>query len=516
VSLTYKRGTVPSRVVDVPQYLDREQQKLEKSFLEPQDYNYHRVMKSALSKPRAGMMIYADGSNWNPGAGPGIYVRNESNTEWVYVSHYVNVKLLGARGNGSTDDTSAIQDAIDMVSGSGGGKVWFPEGTYQLSSELDIPSDVGLHGAGLDSTVLRMATTASATEIVKTAPTSATLGSRNIVMQDMTLRGNSNTGVAVQMDALYRSTFERIRVQSITAAGAWAFKLQTWQDGADWRPSSRNSFRDCIALDAPGSMQFTKASGDPNSHGGGFNLVERCHFAGYTDKGVFVEHGEGNTFIGTSATASDDNTIGYYVNDTVTTFIGCHADSTAGAALAATVDDWGFPTGVLDNSNIGWYFTDSAMGGSVINPLGNGCRKRVDFENWTAFYATFVDRHQYHWGGNWRAGGFHSHVLTIEDDTAKLVELGATVRHGRCDVIAKDTTLSIRGGFFYRSVTGHAIQAAADATGFTVAAAGTTLSGTTGVDGAFTVSSAGSGLYFENRTGASKTVLVNIISDNAA
>ena len=49
----------------------------------------------------------------------------------------VNVKTYGAVGDGVTDDTDAMQDAMDAVSSSGGGKIYFPTGTCRL---IFIPS----------------------------------------------------------------------------------------------------------------------------------------------------------------------------------------------------------------------------------------------------------------------------------------------------------------------------------------------------------------------------------------
>lgn len=51
--------------------------------------------------------------------------------------NYVNVKWFGAKGDGSTDDTAAIQAAIDSLPG-GGGTVALPGGTYNISSTLYI------------------------------------------------------------------------------------------------------------------------------------------------------------------------------------------------------------------------------------------------------------------------------------------------------------------------------------------------------------------------------------------
>ena len=50
----------------------------------------------------------------------------------------VSVKDFGATGNGSTDDTAAIQAALD----SGAKTVFCPNGTYKVSSTLYIPGDV--------------------------------------------------------------------------------------------------------------------------------------------------------------------------------------------------------------------------------------------------------------------------------------------------------------------------------------------------------------------------------------
>lgn len=51
-----------------------------------------------------------------------------------------------ARGDGKTDDTRAIQAALDAAGKSGGGTVFLPTGNYLISSHLTIPAGVALLG----------------------------------------------------------------------------------------------------------------------------------------------------------------------------------------------------------------------------------------------------------------------------------------------------------------------------------------------------------------------------------
>lgn len=67
----------------------------------------------------------------------------------------INVKDFGAVGDGVTDDTAAIQAAIDFVHGLGGGQLLFPAGTYKVSAApLTLRDKVQLIGAGSQCTTL--------------------------------------------------------------------------------------------------------------------------------------------------------------------------------------------------------------------------------------------------------------------------------------------------------------------------------------------------------------------------
>lgn len=58
----------------------------------------------------------------------------------------VSVLSFGAKGDGTTDDTQAIQRAMDSF-GSRGGTVYIPNGVYLVAGSLNIPQAVTLKGA---------------------------------------------------------------------------------------------------------------------------------------------------------------------------------------------------------------------------------------------------------------------------------------------------------------------------------------------------------------------------------
>src|SRR5262245_45189799 len=59
-----------------------------------------------------------------------------------------DVTAYGAVGNGSTDDTGSIQKAIDTATAEGGGRVYFPRGTYLITAPLVLGMRLILQGDG--------------------------------------------------------------------------------------------------------------------------------------------------------------------------------------------------------------------------------------------------------------------------------------------------------------------------------------------------------------------------------
>jgi hypothetical protein len=62
-------------------------------------------------------------------------------------TNFSSVTTFGAAGDGTTNDTTAIQNAIDDLVAAGGGALWFPQGTYPATG-LTVGDNVTMLGGG--------------------------------------------------------------------------------------------------------------------------------------------------------------------------------------------------------------------------------------------------------------------------------------------------------------------------------------------------------------------------------
>ena len=113
--------------------------------------------------------LFVVGGFGNPGhKGQNIsnrYVKAEGSTELRTLGErfadIVNVKDFGAKGDGTTDDTEAIQAAINRASDKGGGTVYLPAGKYIQSQTLVLKAKVKLLGDGKELTTIEKASGAN-------------------------------------------------------------------------------------------------------------------------------------------------------------------------------------------------------------------------------------------------------------------------------------------------------------------------------------------------------------------
>jgi hypothetical protein len=105
----------------------------------------------------------------------------------------IDARDHGATGDGATDDTAALQAALDAV-GARGGIVFLPPGVY-VTRRLTLRSRVHLRGAGGDSTVLKLRAGANSA-ILESEGFDRLTGTRSdagvslLSVRDLTLDGN--------------------------------------------------------------------------------------------------------------------------------------------------------------------------------------------------------------------------------------------------------------------------------------------------------------------------------------
>jgi hypothetical protein len=122
---------------------------------------------TATGSPGASTYFRGDGS-WATPSGSGdmskaTYDTNSDNIvdKAARLATIYDVKVVyGAVGNGSTDDASAIQSAINAASAAGGGTVYFSSGTYLIGSEITLKSNITLRG---DNATLKLKNGCNAT-----------------------------------------------------------------------------------------------------------------------------------------------------------------------------------------------------------------------------------------------------------------------------------------------------------------------------------------------------------------
>ena len=186
---------------------------------------------------------------------------------------YVNVEDHGAVGNGTADDTAAIQAAINA-----GGRTFFPAGTYKITAPLKLGSGSSLVGA---STAL---TTISASH-AGPAITTISPGVRrfNLRITSLTISGPGAAtvgSVGLDLDSVSSS-----HVSDVVATG---FEKGIRVHSAINGGSVYNRFSN-VTGQSSGRGWSLEASGS------NANTLDQCRANGNTQYGIVIENSNDNT-----------------------------------------------------------------------------------------------------------------------------------------------------------------------------------------------------------------------------
>lgn len=129
---------------------------------------------------------------------------------------YVSVKDFGATGNGSTDDTAAINAAIAALSGRNSIGLFFPEGVYKVTSSINVNrGQISLVGAGMSATVIRCHADGVNVFNVRSTPPAATSG---VVISDMQIDigggVSTTTGAGIYLERVANAIIDNVSLGS--------------------------------------------------------------------------------------------------------------------------------------------------------------------------------------------------------------------------------------------------------------------------------------------------------------
>lgn len=183
-----------------------------------------------------------------------------------------SVRAYGAVGNGVTDDTAAINNAITAVNGAGGGVLFFPAGTYLVSSAIPIGASVSLMGAGANCTIIR--TNSATADVFSFSYSISGTGFNPIIVRDLRIDAEGVTrtaGAYLRFDASSAGANSNLRVLVESCYFRGCFYGVYFNDHQD-----SGVFHCLFTGVASGGVPIYFTTTAPFSADGGDNMVNGC------------------------------------------------------------------------------------------------------------------------------------------------------------------------------------------------------------------------------------------------
>lgn len=274
-----------------------------------------------------GGSFYYDSSDTTTLDNGGTIRVDSANRRWFFEGTAVTTSLFGSFGDGSHDDTSAINNALNAISVAGGGIVSLPAGNFKTTSTITVPNFVYLNGAGRGVSIIKPNGTFSQCIIASGSSyaswaDSIRIGNLEIDGTNLTGNGlvvkwcglrcyfhdlyihsllgsaNSDTaGVGMRVISSFDHCYDRIECRHTASYPVEIYEEQLIPDGV-YNELSFLRFYDIQALDGNGGgVQWNQAGGDncefwikPSQGSIGFQVTRnsfsmRVHSLFYDDPG---------------------------------------------------------------------------------------------------------------------------------------------------------------------------------------------------------------------------------------
>lgn len=145
-----------------------------------------------------GGLYYYDSTDTTSADNGGTVIIADDGARWKLAStECISAKQFGAKGNGVTDDSAAIQTAVNFLGLNGGGRLYCPAGVYLLSASgiLVTTNNIWISGDGPGASILRLADAANAMCISIDGSTTPIVGGGLIGVEIDGNRANQTAGV---------------------------------------------------------------------------------------------------------------------------------------------------------------------------------------------------------------------------------------------------------------------------------------------------------------------------------
>lgn len=366
---------------------------------------------------------------------------------------FKSVKSYGAVGDGSTDDTAAIQACIDACNTAGGGIVYFPPGTYKITASINLPAYTSIRITGAGPNVSSILVSANSVKAFNITGLAARVGIEDLWIGSTIARTGcygiyvAGTSSAVPASEIY---IRHVNIQNLNTGLYWS---QVQLSKIDWLRilNSVNSsitgngmYFFGVVSSRIRDVQITTTNG---KIGGEYVLVDGdCDsvvldgvegYGGTTNVGFRFQLGAGTTgprltkaINCYSETADSD---GFYVSDgRDVRFIGCHAAANSANGFEVVGGSSIVMESCFALQNYQYGFIASGGDGGILGCTASNNSQQTD----NTYGGIRIAADTTHWRviGN-RSGDY---VLSLANGQAYGLTLGA----GASDyIVAKDNDL---------------------------------------------------------------------------
>jgi hypothetical protein len=148
-----------------------------------------------------------------------------------------DVTSYGAQGDGTTDDSNAIQAAIDAANSIGGGTIVFPTGIFLITRALTIYSNIVFRGAGMRATVIKKGYRSFAYPMLMSPGFDPPVGDPTAIhtwsLQNISLDGNRDAGALGNGVQIYSNAFSMFNVSVYNCGDRGIFSAFTLTEPLD-------------------------------------------------------------------------------------------------------------------------------------------------------------------------------------------------------------------------------------------------------------------------------------------